>query len=156
MANILTTYSGKDLTGSVVNTVYAPAGIQLSGIAEVGINGIHVRMAVNQSSLQVGMDGAVVPSVIPGDNGTIEIEVWQTSTVHQQFLSLYNSLKAARDTGDVSQWFGNTIYIQNVVDGSSHYATGCGFMKIPDKAYGQQAVVVNWVFECANVISEAN
>ena len=152
MANFVT-YSGKDLNGSV-NNLYAPGGIQFSGIAESGVAQVTVRMTQTQSSLQVGMDGAVVPSVIPGDQGEIEISVWQTSTLHQEFLALYNALKTQRDLGDVSQWFGTTILIQNIVDGSSHLGTGCGFSKVPDKTYTEQAQRVNWTFMCSTIINQ--
>lgn len=155
MANVLTTYSGKDLSGSITNPV-AGASIQLSGIAELGVAQVTVRMTTDQSSLQVGMDGAVVPSVIPGDNGEIDIQVWQTSTLQQQLLNLYNTLRSGRDLGIVAPWFGTTIYIKNTLDGSTHYATGCGFMKVPDKSYQEQAQRVSWVFKCANIVSEMN
>ena len=153
MANILGTYSGKDLTGALYN-FYAPKGIQISGISELGVAQVSVRMSTDQSSLQVGMDGSVVPSVIPGDQGEIEIQVWQTSTLYQSLLALYNQLKTQRDLGNVKYWFGTTIYIQNVTDGSSHYATGCAFMKVPDKSYQEQAQRVSWVFRCATIVNE--
>lgn len=148
--NILKTYSGKDLNGSVTNQ-YNGTTIQISGTAETGVAQVTVRMTTDQASLQVGMDGTIVPSVIPGDQGEIEIQVWQTSTIHQQFLALYNSLKTQRDLGNVQWWFGNTIYLINTVDGSVHYATGAGFMKVPDKTYQEQAQRVSWVFRCANI-----
>lgn len=153
MANILTTYSGKDVNGSIINA-FAGASIQMAGIAELGVAQITVRMTTDHSSLQVGMDGAVVPSYIPGEQGEIEIQVWQTSTIHQQLLALYNVLKVQTDLGNVQPWFSTGIFIQSVVDGTSHTATGCGVMKVPDKTYGEQAQRVNWMFKCSNIINE--
>lgn len=152
MSNVLVTYSGKDLNMAFSHPLIGV--IQASGVAAKGIAQINVRMAQAQSVLQVGMDGAVVPSVIPGDQGEIEIQVWQTSTIHQQLLAWYNAVKAARDAGDVSQWFAATLLVQNTVDGSSHYATGVGPSKVPDKSYQEQAQRVSWVLMACDISSE--
>ena len=110
-------------------------------------------MSVNQSVIQIGMDGAVVPSVLSGDQGEIELQVWQTSTLHQQLMAWYNGLRSARDAGDVSQWFGANVVIQNIVDGSSHYAKGVAPVKVPDKTYQEQAQRVTWVLVACDISS---
>jgi hypothetical protein len=150
--NVLTTYSGIDTNFSLVHPLIA--AIQADGVSSKGIAQITVRMSQTQSVMQVGMDGAVVPSVIPGDQGEIELQVWQTSTLHQELLAWYNAVKAARDAGDVSTWFSATVVIQNIVDGSTHTATGVGPMKVPDKQYAEQAGRVSWVLAAANISSE--
>ncbi len=152
MSNVLVTYSGKDLNFALAHPLIGT--IQASGVQEQGIAQVTVRMSATQSVMQVGMDGAVVPSVVPGDQGEIEIQVWQTSTLHQEFLAWYNALKAARDAGDVSQWFGATLLVQNIVDGSSHTATGVAPQKVPDKTYAEQAGRVNWILVAANITNE--
>lgn len=154
MANVLSTYSGKD-TNITLNNPLTGTVIQMSGIAEQGLAEVIIRMSVDQSSLQVGMDGAVVPSVIPGDQGEIELQVWQTSTLHQQLLTWYNTLKTQRDLGIVSPWFAASVFILSTVDGSSHTATGVGPKKVPDKTYAEQAGRVSWVLACANIINES-
>jgi hypothetical protein len=152
MSVVLSTYSGKDLNFSLANPLVPT--LQVAGIAAQGVAQITVRMTVTQSSLQTGMDGSVVPSVIPGDMGEIEIQVWQTSTIHQQLLTWYNALKSARDLGDVSEWFGATVLVQNIVDGSSHSATGVGPAKVPDKTYAEQAGRITWVLMAANITNQ--
>lgn len=151
MSGILTTYSGKDLNFAFTSPLTGT--IQVAGVSEQGVNKVSVRMAQTQTTMKVGMDGAVVPSAIPGDNGEIDIDVWQTSTIHQLLLAAYNAQKAARDQGDVSNWAANTIVIQNIVDGSGHQATGVAFMKVPDKVYETEAQAVTWTLMCANIVN---
>ncbi len=152
MSRILTTYSGRDTNFSFTHPLIGV--IQCAGIAEMGLAQLTIRMTTDQSSVQVGMDGAVVPSVIPGDQGEIELQVWQTSTLHQDLLAWYNALRAARDAGDVSQWFGGTFLAQSIVDGSSHLATGVAPVKVPDKTYAEQAQRVTWVLRACNIVSQ--
>lgn len=152
MSNILTTYSAKDLNFSLISPL--GANIMAAGVDEKGFNEIVVRMTTDQTVMKVGADGAVIPSAIPGDQGEIEFQVWQTSTLQQQLLQWYNALKAARDAGDVSNWNTTTIFIQNIVDGSSHMCTGVAPIKVPDKSYTTEAQTVNWVFRAANIVNQ--
>lgn len=151
MSNVLSTYSGKD-TNFAFNSPIT-GSIQVVGVQEQGVNKLAVRMTTTQTSMKVGMDGAVVPSAIPGDQGEIDIECWQTSTIHSQLLAAYNAAKAARDQGDVSNWAGNSIIIQNIVDGTGHQATGVAFMKVPDKVYETEVQTVTWTLMCANIVN---
>jgi hypothetical protein len=152
MSNILTTYSAKDLNMTFTHPLIGT--IQAAGVDSKGIAQINVRMTTAQSVLQVGMDGAVVPSVVPGDQGEVEIQVWQTSTLHQQLLAWYNALKAARDAGDVSQWFSGVLLVQNIVDGTSHTCTGVAPQKVADKSYQEQAQRVNWLLVACSIVNE--
>jgi hypothetical protein len=151
MGVTLSTYSGRDLNLALQSNLYGT--IQANGVSGQGIAQLSIEKTVTQSSVQVGMDGAVVPSVIPGDQGVVEIQVWQTSSLQQEFIAWYNTLQAAELAGDVSNWFSNTILIQNIVDGSSHLCTGVGPEKVPSKVYGDQAARVSWRFICSNIVS---
>jgi hypothetical protein len=152
MSKQLTTYSGMDLNFALAHPLIGT--IQASGVAAKGIKSVSIRMAVDQSNIQVGMDGAVVPSVIPGDQGEIEIQVWQTSTLHQDLMAWYNAVKSARDAGDVQQWFSATLLVASIVDGSSHTCTGVAPAKIPDKPYQEQAQPVSWQLRACNITNE--
>lgn len=149
MSTALPTYSASDLNFSLTHP-YVGA-ITAAGIAEKGWTKMVVRMSVDQTVMKTGADGATAVSAIPGDWGEIEFEMWQTSTLHKQLLTWYNSVKAARDQGDVSQWASALIFVQNIVDGSSHNCVGCAPTKVPDKTYETEAQTVGWVFRCANI-----
>jgi len=152
MSKVLTTYSGSALNFALSSPLTGV--IQASGVAAKGIKSVTVRMTVDQSNIQVGMDGAVVPSVLPGDQGEVEIQVWQTSTIHRELLAWYDALKAARDAGDVSNWFSANMIIANTIDGSSHTCAGCAPNKVPDRQYQEQAQVVSWLIRCCSIVSE--
>lgn len=152
MSKQLVTYSGKDVNFAA-NLPFVGV-IQAAGVAEQGLASVTIRMTVNQSVIQVGMDGAVVPSVLSGDQGEIELQVWQTSTLHQQLMAWYNGLRAARDAGDVSQWFSGNVVVQNIVDGSMHNLKGVAPTKVPDKVYQEQAQRVTWVLVACDISSQ--
>lgn len=148
----LTTYSGRDLNGVLANLLFGT--ISLAGINSQGIEKVMVRMATEHAVTKTGMDGAVVPSYVPGESGEVEIQVWQTSVIHQEFLAAYNQVKTAADLGDVSQAFGSTLFLSNTTDGSSHTCTGGSFAKVPDKTYEADAQVVSWIIKFCNIINE--
>jgi hypothetical protein len=149
----LVTYSAKNTNFSLAHPL-AAGPIQAAGVSAKGVNSYSIRMGVEHANLQVAADGGIVPSWVPGEWGDIEISMYQTSTLHQDFLALYNAIKAAADAGDTSQAFAGTVVLVSIVDGSVHTATGVGFQKIPDKAYGAQAAAINWVLRACDVASE--
>ena len=148
----LTTYSGISLNFSLIHPLIGT--IHASGVSAKGIKSVSVRMATEHSNMQVGMDGAVVTSVVPGEQGEIEILVWQTSTLHQEFLAWYNAVLAAMLAGDVAPWFAATVIVMNTTDGSLHTCTGVAPRKVPDKQYQEQAQPVAWMLSAANIINE--
>lgn len=152
MSNVLGTYSGKDVNVTIQHPYIDP--IQIGGVQELGMAQLQVRMTVDQSDLQVGMDGAVVPSVRLGDQGTIEIQVWQTSTLQGLFINWYNLLRAARDQGNVSEWYGGFLVAQSITDGATHTARGVTIQKVPDKTYAEQAGRVSWILVACDISNE--
>lgn len=152
MPQQLTTYSGLDWNLAITNPLFG--SIQASGVLALGIQQVTVRMTVDHAELKVGMDGAVIPTWVPGNQGEIEIQVWQTSVIHHQFLGWFNAINAAAMASDVSNAFSGVLLIQSILDGSSHTAIGVAPVKVPDKNYGPDAVTCNWVFRAANIINE--
>jgi hypothetical protein len=152
MSTQLGTYSGRDVSFALAGPL--SGNISGGGIAEKGLAQLTVRMATTQSVLQVAMDGSVVPSVVPGDNGEMELQVWQTSTLQQQLINWHNQATAARDVGDVSNWFGQTCIFASTLDGSSHIGTGCALQKVPDKTYAEQAGRVTWIIVACSITNQ--
>lgn len=149
----LTPYSAKNTNFALLHPL-AAGPIQAAGVSAKGVNSYSIRMGVEHSNIQVAADGGIVPSWTPGEWGTIEISMYQTSTLHQEFLALYNAIKAAADAGDTSQTFAGTVVLVSIVDGSVHTATGVSFQKVPDKAYGAQAVPLSWTLHCCDISNE--
>ena len=149
----LSTYSALDTNGNF-SIPGLGVNIPFAGINKAGIGQINVRMTTDHSVIQQGMDGAQVPSYVPGAGGHVEIQVWQNRVLHDQVLEAYNLIKSAADTGDVSNAFGGTMFIQNTVDQTSHTCSGVGISKPPDKGYGGQSALVSWMFPCCNIVNE--
>jgi hypothetical protein len=148
----LSTYSGVDTNFAFNHPV--SGAIVADGVSQKGLHQITIRMSVAKSMIKGSMDGVAVPSVIPGDWGEIELQVWQTSTIHQELLSWANTVNAAQRQGDVSQWFAGSAVIINTVDGTTHTATGIGPQKIPDKVYQPEAQLVTWIMVACDIQSE--
>lgn len=150
MSNVLATYSGKDLNVTALN---GPLGIaiQIAGVESLGLEGATVRMSTVRTNVKIGIDGAGVPSFIPGDNGEIEIRVWQTSVLHGALLDWWNAVLAAAQMGDVSNSYGGQVTVQNTVTGRRHIAKGVCPQKPPDLTYGVEAQPISWVLTCIDI-----
>lgn len=142
-----TVYSFKDTAGTYTNPV---AGAFLFA-GQIGMNQAHVTMATEKTTHTVAADGTVMITYIAGDNGSIAIEVQQTSDAHKFFLEAYNTLKALADQGNITSWGAGAITLRNLLDGSMHVATGVSFPKIPDKVYAAQGQNITWNLMCADI-----
>lgn len=149
MSAIGTTYSFKDLAGAIVSPV---AGTLLFG-GQLGVGSIVVTNATEHTSHDTAADGMVMPSMVPGDSGNIEIECQQTSQVHKFLLAWLNNLKTASMNGDVSNWASTIGTFRNIVDGSQHQAFGISPQKVPDKSYAAQGGRVRWVLPVCSLTS---
>lgn len=151
MSAISATYSFKDTSGSLTNPVLAGAPIVFAG--EIGMGQFTISMHQERTTHDVAADSTVMPSYIAGDNGDVAIEVQQTSSLHADLLALYNLLKIAADSGDVTNWAASALSLRNVVDGSQHILTGVSFSKIPNKVYAAQGQKITWVLLAANIVN---
>ena len=150
MSAIGTTYSFKDLSGALTNPLIDP--ITLSG-GYVGIGSITIEMMTQRTVHDVAADGVVMPTYVAGDNGTVAIEIQQTSSLHHDLLSLYNKLKTAADGGDASNWASTAFTFRTLMDGSHHVITGASFQKTPPKPYAVHGGRVTWTFMAANIVN---
>jgi hypothetical protein len=148
----LTTYSGIDVNCTLQDAAYGT--IQFGGVSQTGLASITVRMTLDHATIQGGMDGAAVPSYIPGEWGEIDIELWQTSTTQQDFVEAYNQLLVAARAADVSNQFSGTLLIVQSTTGDTHTCNGVAFTKVPDKSYAEQAGRVRWSLKACDIVSE--
>ena len=145
------TYSFKDLVGVLTNTEFG-VSIPLTG-GNVGFGQLTISMATERTAHDVAADGTVMPSYMAGDNGTVSLEIQQTSPLHHALLGLYNLAVLAANNDDVSGWAATNISFRTLNDGSTHILNGCSFNKLPDKPYHAQGQKINWSFMAANVIN---
>jgi hypothetical protein len=143
------TYSFVDTSGSAsspFNGTYIFAG-------QKGVKQITVAMQMEKAVLDVAADGAVMASFVPGDPGTISVECQQTSDFYKFCLVWYNLAKIAATLGDVADFFGGTMTVRNITDGTSHVASGVAIGKLPDKVYAAQGQNVTVAFVCCDIQS---
>ncbi len=147
----MTTYSFKDLTGAFVHPL---VGSYILGGGNIGMGQITISMTTDRTMQDVASDGSVMVSYIAGDNGSVSIEVQQTSDLHNFLLTWFNACKTAADLGEVFTWAAAAMTIRNIIDGSVHTITGISPGKIPDKVYASQGGKITWMLPAARVISE--
>ena len=146
MSTVGTTYSFKDLTGSLVgqNLVLLFGG-------ELGIGKVTFTNHTDHNAQDTAADGVVVHSFVAGDSGEIEIECQQTSIVHHALLNWLNSLKTSSMNGDISAWAGTNGIFRNTLDGSVHQCVGVSPQKAADKTYTASMGRVNWRLPVASL-----
>ena len=86
MANT-TTYSFTDLAGSISHPTL---GFYL--FDGTGVGSVTVSKANDRTAQDVAADGSVMVSKICGNNGSITIEMQQTSPLHKWLLVWFNAL----------------------------------------------------------------
>ena len=141
------TYSFKDVSYAF----NSPAAGSYVSAGQVGLGGIQVMMAAERTVHDRAADGNIMVSALAGDDGSISLEVQQTSDIHAFLLLWWNLLKTAMDAGDVSNWASATVMIRSLTDGTEHYARGVSPQKIPDKPYAAQGQKVTWHLMCADL-----
>ena len=145
------TYSFKALTGVLVNPVFGIT-IPLTG-GNIGAGQFVIRMLTERSAHDVAADSTVMVSYMAGDNADLDIEVQESSLLHQELLNLYNLCVLAAEADDVSGWAATTISFRMLTDGSQHYLSGVSFKKIPDKPYAAAGQKITWGLMAANAVN---
>lgn len=142
-----TTYSFKDSSIAISS----PAGGNFSLAGQIGLNRMTITMTTEKTAQNVAADGNVMISAIAGDNGSVTLEIQQTSALHGFLLQLYNALVTLLNEGNVINWATTSITIRNIVDGSSHQLSGVSFGKIPPKVYEAQGQNISWELFAADI-----
>ncbi len=136
------TYSFLDVTGSIHSEL---AGDYI--FTGEGAGSISISKSTDRTSHDVAADGSVMVSKIAGNNGTITIEVQQTSPLHKWLEQWYTLIW----NGATSHWADTTILIRNSTMNISHYCTGVSPQKEPDTPYQSQGQRVTWTLMCADI-----
>ena len=151
MAPVATTYSFKDLVGTLTNPLIDT--LQIVG-GNIGVGTITIRMLTERSAMETAADGVVMPSYIPGESAEVTVEMLQTSELHHAFLALFNLLASAANGGDVSNVFASVLSFRTLLDGSGHLIRGTFFDRIADKPYAAKGQMVTWKFIAANAVNQ--
>lgn len=144
MNGALTTYSFSDVVGSIhcdLMEDYVFTG--------KGVGSITISKSTERTAHDIAADGSVMVSKVPGNNGTVTIEVQQTSPLNKWlngwFQKLWNS--------PTSKWASTTILIRNGHLGNTHVCVGVSPSKEPDTPYQSQGGRVTWQLMCADIVN---
>lgn len=136
-----TTYSFADYNFSIVS----PIGTY--SVQGNGVGSATVTMATTKSVHSVGADGSVMTSKIAGDNGTVAIQVQQTSGLNTFMTKLYNTLKASPS----SVWTSTQILITNSVQKEVCTCIGCSPENLPEKPMQAEGQLITWTWLAQNI-----
>jgi hypothetical protein len=151
MANGTTTYSFKDLTGAISSPL---AGAFVLAGGSLGSGKITVEMTHEWTELDVAVDGAVMVSASPGQNGMLKISCQQTSSINAYLKSTQNLHQTALLNGDSSNWAAIALDLQNPVTGDQNICTGVSFSKKPPQPYGGKGEYIEWNLPAANIANQ--
>lgn len=138
----LTTYSFTDLAGSIYHPTLGSYIFDGTGVGSVT-----VAKATDRTAHDIAADGSVMVSKICGNNGTVTIEVQQTSALHKWLETWFNALWQL----PTAEWASSSMALRNTATGTSHIISGISPQKEPDTPYQAQGQRVTWTLMCAEI-----
>jgi len=137
-----TTYSFTDTTVTFSHPAWGNLVANGSGLGNIAIT-----MTTDRTAHDVSADGSVMVSKIAGRNGTIAVNVQQTSLVAKRLTALFNYLVAA----PAEQWAQLSITINNSLAPDAITATGVAPQKQADKQFQAAGQQVTWNLMAADI-----
>lgn len=137
-----TTYSFTDLAGSISHPTL---GTYL--FDGTGVGSVTVAKATDRTAHDIAADGSVMVSKIAGNNGTVTIEIQQTSSLHKWLETWFNVLWQL----PTSEWASTSMTLRNAATGTRHIISGISPQKEPDTPYQAQGQHVSWTLMCAEI-----
>jgi hypothetical protein len=147
MTASVTTYSFQD----VVATFSCP-GVGVKSSDGAGLGSISIVMTQTKTVQEAAADGSIMVSKILGENGTIALQIQQTSQLHKWLLdNWYNYINQSSNTSD---WAAMTIIIKSNALTDSTTCIGVSPQKLPDRPYQSQGQLITWNFLAAKITQE--
>lgn len=141
-----TTYSFEDVAVALSHPSYGQYVAQ-----GVGIGTITVTMSTDRTAHDVAADGSIMVSKVAGNNGTLAIQIQQTSGFNQWVLGLYNYLL----TASTGEWAEATVTIRSPAMGDYVTCSGVSFQQRAELSYQAQGQQRTWNLMAAD-ITESN
>ena len=115
-----------------------------------GIGSLSISYANDVTKHDVAADLAVVVSKWVAKNGTVTLDIMQSS----DFNAWLKKFTAFLENSDTSQFALATISISNKSTGDSYYCTGVSHQKQADNSLQSQAQNRSWTMMCANITQQ--
>lgn len=144
MNGALSTYSFSDVVGSIhcdLMEDYVFTG--------KGVGSITISKSTERTAHDIAADGSVMVSKVPGNNGTVSIEVQQSSPLNEWLYAWFQKLW----NSPTSKWASTTILIRNGHLGRTHVCVGVSPSKESDSTYQAQGNRVTWNLMCADIVN---
>lgn len=141
MANFYT-YSFEDTTLTISHPSVGTYSAYGTGIGQ-----LTVAMSNDITAHDVAADLAVVVSKMPKNNGTVALEVLQSSDFNEWLKKYYNYVM----TSETSEFARATMVITNHSTGDSYICTGVSPQKMADNNFQSQAQNRTWTMMCAHI-----
>jgi hypothetical protein len=114
-----------------------------------GIGDITISMANDRTAHEIGVDGAVLATQLPGNNGTLMLSIQQASKLNAWLLKWANYLQNEKTARN--EWLMTTVLLKGKAMKIEHKMSGVSPQKIPDRPYQAQGQRVTWVLMCADI-----
>lgn len=137
-----TTYSFAD-----VDVTFTHPAVGVHQVNGEGLGSITITMTTDKTAHDVAADGSVMISKIAGENGTISMNIQQTSSFHKWLLGWYNFINLAEG----ASWALASIIIRDKVNGTTITALDVSPQKRADKGYQAQGQQVQWNMMAGNI-----
>jgi len=129
------TYSFQEASAIISHPSYG----QISIVGQ-GVGSITISYANDASVQDLAADGNVMTSRIKAKNGTLAINLQQTSDANRLINNMYNSL----EIGPAYDWANVTVTVNLPSLGETTVCTGVSFQKKADRAYQAQGQQRTW------------
>lgn len=115
-----------------------------------GIGSLSIAYANDVTKHDVAADLAVVVSKWVAKNGTVTLDIMQSS----DFDAWLKKFTAFLENSDTDQFALATMSIYNKSTGDSYYCTGVSHQKQADNSFQSQAQNRSWTMMCANITQQ--
>lgn len=135
-------YSFEDVTSSFSHPAVGAASSTGAGVGSIGVS-----MTTEKTVHDMSADGVVMISKIAGKNGTMSIELQQTSELHKFFIKWYNYITNA----PAAEFATMNVTIKSNNLGDSTVCTGVSPLKLADRPYSAQGQKITWTLMAAEI-----
>jgi len=114
-----------------------------------GVGSITISKSTERTVHDIAADGSVMVSKVPGNNGTVIIEVQQSSPLNEWLYAWFQKLW----NSPTSKWASTTILIRNGHLRRTHVCVGVSPSKESNSTYQAQGIRVTWNLMCADIVN---
>lgn len=112
-----------------------------------GLGSVTVSRSTDATQQELAADGSVMVSKVIADNGTMAINIQQTSEAHKWLTKWYSYLKVA----PTSEWARTTAILRNTSTGENITVDGISPQKRADVTFQQAGQQIAWNLMAASI-----